>query len=81
MILLQDRFSHVSWNTEDGLVLLGGEGSNSKKTSEIVKDGVSEPAFPLRYKTVFSCAIRDGVKHIIKFNKLNILVESQRLDV
>ena len=70
MILLQDRFGHVSWNTEAGLVLLGGEGSQSKKTSEMVKDGVSEPAFPLRYKTVFSCAIRDEVEYFVKFNKL-----------
>ena len=62
VILLQDRFAHVSWNTESGLVLLGGEGRDSKKSSEIIKDGVSEPAFPLRYKVVSSCAIRDGVK-------------------
>ena len=61
VVLLQARFGHVSWNSQAGLVLLGGEGSQSKKTSEIIKDGVSEPAFPLRYKVVSPCAIRDGV--------------------
>ena len=64
VILLQERFGHVSWNTQAGLVLLGGEG-RGKKTSEIIKDGVSQPAFPLRYKVVSSCAIREGIKTII----------------
>ena len=69
VVLLQARFGHVSWNSEAGLVLLGGEGGESKKTSEIIKDGVSEPAFPLRYIVVNSCAIRDGVKTIFIFEK------------
>ena len=55
---LRDRFGHVSWNTHSGLMLLGGEGPHSKRSSEIIKDGVSSLSFPLKYKVVFSCAIR-----------------------
>ena len=85
-ILLHDRFGHVSWNTQSGLVLLGGEGAKSKRTAEIIKDGVSELAFPLRYKVVLSCAIRDGVKIVYSTQKaaiksLNIRVTTGMINV
>ena len=58
--LLRARFGHVSWRTDSGLRLLGGEGRDSRKSSELIKDGVSQISFPLEYRVVFSCAVREG---------------------
>ena len=48
------RFHHVSWtpDTETGTYLMGGHGSDSKRTTILLKpDGTQEPGFPLKYDT------------------------------
>ena len=48
--LRQERNYHLSWATEDGVYLMGGEGST--KTTELVKeDGSVEDGFSLKYDT------------------------------
>ena len=48
--LLQSRTGHVSWATEDGVYLMGGE--IGKKTTELLKeDGSVEDGFSLKYNT------------------------------
>ena len=48
--LLQSRTGHVSWATEDGVYLMGGE--IGKKTTELLKeDGSVEDGFSLKYDT------------------------------
>ena len=38
---------------EDGVILIGGDGSDAENTSEIVRhDGTNEPTFNLQYSTV-----------------------------
>ena len=48
--LIQRRYYHVSWNTDDGVYLMGG--AYSLKTTELVKnDGTVEDGFSLQYDT------------------------------
>jgi hypothetical protein len=49
--LVEPRYFHTSWQSEDGLVLMAG--SSSRYSSEIVaKTGGQEgPSFPIKYKT------------------------------
>ena len=50
--LRQSRFTHVSWATEDGVYLMGGKDSSSRRTTELVKeDGSVEDGFSLKYET------------------------------
>ena len=50
--LRQSRFWHVSWATEDGVYLMGGNDSSSWKTTELVKvNGSVEEGFRLKYHT------------------------------
>jgi len=65
--LAEERVGHTSWNNkEEGkIILMGGWGSDT--TTEIIteeeKDGV--PGFPMKYKTVYACAIPDQTTVII----------------
>ena len=44
----------MSWAVEDGVILIGGDGSDAENTSEIVRhDGTNEPTFNLHYSTVY----------------------------
>ena len=47
------RINHVSWTTNIGTYLIGGDGQDgSELTTTLVKDdGTSEEGFPLEYKT------------------------------
>ena len=48
--LSHKKYSHVSFNTEDGVYLMGGYGST--ETTELVKeDGTVEDGFSLKYDT------------------------------
>ena len=49
--LVEQRWAHTSWQTEQGVVLMGGFGS--PYTSEIVQMGgeQGEPSFPMQYST------------------------------
>ena len=50
--LHQSRVYHVSWNTEDGVYLMGGNYGSNMKTTELVKaDGSVEDGFSLKYDT------------------------------
>ena len=50
--LRQKRYGHVSWATEDGVYLMGGNDSSSWKTTELVKvNGSVEEGFRLKYHT------------------------------
>ena len=50
--LRQSRYFHVSWNTEDGVYLMGGNYGSNMKTTELVKaDGSAEDGFSLKYDT------------------------------
>ena len=50
--LRQRRQNHVSWATEDGVYLIGGQDSSSWRTTELVKeDGSVEDGFSLKYDT------------------------------
>ena len=47
------RAGHVSWATESGVYLLGGNSANTRRTSEKVNnDGSVEDSFSLKYDTV-----------------------------
>ena len=51
--LRQSRFAHVSWSTDDGVYLMGGKDSSSRRTTELVKeDGSVEDGFSLKYDTM-----------------------------
>jgi len=51
--LRQKRYGHVSWATAAGVYLMGGSGSSSRKTTELVKaDGSVEDGFSLIYDTL-----------------------------
>ena len=51
--LTQERQGHVSWAVEDGVILIGGDGSDADNTSEMAKfDGTVERTFDLKYSTV-----------------------------
>ena len=44
----------MSWPVDDGVILIGGEGSDADNTSEIVRnDGTNEPTFNLQYSIVY----------------------------
>ena len=46
------RAAHCSWEVEDGIILLGGSGSET--TSEIAKwDGTTEELFRMKYSTQY----------------------------
>ena len=50
--LRKRRYGHVSWATEDGVYLMGGNDSSSWKTTELVKvNGSVEEGFRLKYHT------------------------------
>ena len=50
---------HVSWNSPNGIMLLGGTGSKGGRTSEILTDdGDSSSSFTTETYTDFSCAIK-----------------------
>ena len=50
--LRHKRAGHVSWATEDGVYLMGGNDSSSWKTTELVKvNGSVEGGFSLKYHT------------------------------
>ena len=50
--LLEKRFQHVSWVTEEGTIIMGGRVPYSK-TTEIVRKGEdSVPGFKLKYHTM-----------------------------
>ena len=50
--LIHRRYSHSSWEVEDGIILLGG--SHSGTTSEIAKwDGTTEELFRMRYPILY----------------------------
>jgi len=57
--LVEKRREHCSWETEDGILLMGG--FDSPTTSEIVNidGGQGGPAFDLKYRTAKACAISD----------------------
>jgi len=57
--LLGKRYGHTSWQTEQGLVLMGG-GINSD-TSEIVPTdgGQGGPSFAMQYSTGYACSMQD----------------------
>merc|ERR1711892_347638 len=57
--LVEKRIAHTSWQTEEGVVLMGGDGG--PYSSEIVKmDGEEgEPSFPLQYNTEYTCSLTD----------------------
>ena len=58
------RVSHVSWEVEEGVYLLGGE--EFRNSSELVRyDGKVEEAFPLKYDVYSSCAINEGDSVVI----------------
>ena len=51
--LNEERKHHVSWRRPDGgLMLMGGIGDQSRKTSEIVTLDGSIEGFNLKYKTL-----------------------------
>ena len=51
--LAQERFAHASWDTGNEIYLIGGDGDQSKKTSEKLKeDGSVEEGFSLEYDTM-----------------------------
>ena len=51
--LIHRRYSHSSWEVEDGIILLGG--SYSGTTSEIAKwDGTTEELFSMKYNREYS---------------------------
>ena len=48
--LTQISFGHCSWVVEDGIILIGGSGSNARDNSEIAKwDGTTRESFGLEY--------------------------------
>ena len=50
--LKRSRTGHVSWATESGVYLLGGNNPNTRRTSEKVNDdGSVEDSFSLKYDT------------------------------
>jgi len=55
--LRKARFGHSSWTTSRGIVLMGGELSNSPMTSEIVTKSDSQDHFAMKYYTRLSCSI------------------------
>jgi len=58
--LVEERYRHTSWQTEEGVVvLMGGEGSPA--TSELVQMGgeQGEPSFAMQYSTVHACSMAD----------------------
>merc|ERR1712130_996842 len=65
--LLEGRFSHSSWASPSGVILLGGESySTSRDTSErIQEDGTSVSGFPLEYSLNQACAINLGSTVIV----------------
>merc|ERR1712038_2112462 len=59
--LTHSRYSHSSWKTDDGVLLLGGSNYISGYTSEIVKEDnvVSELSFSLKFDIDWACSIPD----------------------
>ena len=50
--LAQDRQTHSAWASPQGIVLIGGEDSGAKRTSEILlENGDTKPGFNLDYDT------------------------------
>ena len=50
---------HVSWNSPNGIMLLGGSGTKGGGTSEILThDGHASASFSMATTTDFSCAIK-----------------------
>ena len=49
--LYHRRDYHCSWQTEEGVVLMGGVVTGSQNTTEIVRVGVTQgrPTFPLKH--------------------------------
>jgi len=56
--LVHQRYAHCAWETDSGIILLGG--SESPTSTELLKeDGGSEELFPLKYPSSYSCGIGD----------------------
>ena len=47
--LLEMRFSHSSWLSDEGLVIMGG--AYDPKTTELLKSNYTVPYFDLKYDT------------------------------
>ena len=49
--LTQERWDHISWSTDAGILLMGGR--NSVRTTEIISPGVYDavPGFGMQYHT------------------------------
>ena len=47
------RYHHVSWDSPNGIVIMGGFGSNALKTTETLSldSSTTNPSFPLSYWT------------------------------
>merc|ERR1711892_755721 len=59
---ITSRYAHTSWETEQGVVLMGGD--DHPTTSEIVQMGEEqgqqgEPSFPMKYSTRYACSMAD----------------------
>ena len=49
--LLNRRFSHTSWSTNDGIYLLGGDPSSNYSTTELIPGPITLAGFGLQYET------------------------------
>ena len=49
--LINKRYYHTSWYTNDGIYLLGGYPSSIKKTTELVTGDITQAGFGLQYDT------------------------------
>ena len=51
--LAQEREGHSAWSSPQGIMILGGEDSNSRTTTEILtENGDTTPGFNLDYRTM-----------------------------
>ena len=51
-ILRQKRYNHVSWFTDDGVYLIGGQGPLTLTSELVKKDRSVEDGFSLKYVTM-----------------------------
>ena len=50
--LKNSRSAHSSWEVDDGIILIGGTGTNVRNKTEMVKtDGSTQRTFILKYET------------------------------
>jgi len=57
--LLEERAYHTSWETEQGVVLMGGDTSGDTSDIVPVAGEQAEPAFAMEYDTSNACAMAD----------------------